>query len=321
MGGPWVIAPVVLGCCPEPVRCHMCNPAPPTPPPEKVAALLEHYRRERSASGKPVVVGFFGGPPPSEPLLDALGDTPFIARVRPDLLTRDVARHLVSRGALAIELDVLTFDDAALSGIGRHYRAKRIGAMVTGLRELGVRTGIVLSPGLPGTTHATALEDARRAAGTFDTARLHPVLVLDRAHLREAHWDGRYTPLELGQAITVCRAMLDVLEQGGTEVIRIGMQPGPDEQGRAVGGPRHPALRQLVESRRSLEQLRSAVAPVPRGSRVRLVVARADESRSRGPLNQHVRTLRAEGGFEEVWIVGAPDLERGTILVEVDRAS
>jgi hypothetical protein len=110
--------------------------------------------------------------------------------------------------------------------------------------------------------------------------------------------------------------MCEVLTAGGTEVIRIGVQKA-DGAGRAVAGPAHPALRQLVDARGALARLRSATQFVPRGAAVVLRVARADETVTRGPFNQHVRTLRAEGSLSSVRVVGDPELPRGTLLVEV----
>jgi histone acetyltransferase (RNA polymerase elongator complex component) len=195
-------------------------------------------------------VGFFGGPPPPAPLVAAAG-LPFVARVRPDLLSRKVLDQLVEQGATGVELDALTFSDPVLRACGRRYRSQLIEQQIDGIRAAGLRVGVVLAPGLPGTTHDDAIEDAKRLVGRADVARLHPVLVFRGSRLARAHMDGRYTPLELHQAITTCGAMLSVLEKGGVEVVRVGLQPRHDGYGRAIAGPRHPSLRQLVDARRT----------------------------------------------------------------------
>ncbi|MFT4628556.1 MAG: hypothetical protein ACI8PZ_007252 [Myxococcota bacterium] len=295
----------------------MCNPVPAPVAPETVAALVESVRRDRLREGEALVVGFFGGEPPSDALLEACGGLPLMVRVRPDLLSRADARRLTAAGVTRIELDALSLDRGALREAGRAYPGALVLEQAAGIRALGLEAGVVLAPGLPATDHAIAVNDAARSAGAFDTARLHPVVVLDQALLREAHMDGTYAPLTLAEAVTTCRAMLDVLEAGGTEVIRIGVQQG-DGLGRLVAGPRHPAIRQLVEARAALPRLRNAVRAVPRGARVVLRVARADETVTRGPFNQHIRTLRAEGGLASVRVVGDPGLPRGTLRVEVD---
>jgi histone acetyltransferase (RNA polymerase elongator complex component) len=179
---------------------------------------------------------------------------PFVARVRPDLLTRAGQAALADGGALGIELDALTFSDPALRRCGRAHRARLVDQQLEGIRAAGLRAGVVLAPGLPGTCHADAIADAEHIVGKADVARLHPVLVLRGSRLARAHREGRYTPLTLPQAITTCGAMLEILEAGGVEVARVGLQARHDGYGRAVAGPRHPSLRQLVAARQ-VEQL------------------------------------------------------------------
>jgi histone acetyltransferase (RNA polymerase elongator complex component) len=141
--------------------------------------------------------------------------------------------------------------------------------------------------------------------------------VLLGSGLWSAHLDGFYDPLSLGQAITTCRAMLDVLEPAGVRVIRVGRQAGPDELGRAVAGPRHSSLRELVEARRTLDRLRALLSAEDRaGSEVVIRCAVADETRTRGPMNDNVRTLRAEFALAELLVRADPSLERGDFVLE-----
>ena len=276
--------PVQLGCCHEDIRCLLCPPVQPADA-ELVDALVHHYREERAPPGAQLEVRFFGGPAPADALLEAIGDLPFSARVRPDLLTRAEAARLSRRGIRAVELDVLTFDHGVLHQVGRHYRTRAVDQMTEGLKSMGIEVGGVLAPGLPGSSHATALRDAQRAADAWSFCRLHPVVVLARSRLRDLLERHRYTPLELGEAITVCREMMDVLEQRGVEVIRVGIQAGPDGLGRAIAGPRQGGLRELVEARRVLGRLREALQGCPPRCTVTVHCAPADETRTRGPFN------------------------------------
>lgn len=308
-----VVAAVHLGCCPGPERCLLCAPSPRPMAPDTVAALVEATGRDRP--GVPLQVGFFGGPPPDPKLVASLG-VPARIRVRPDLLSRGLADELVSAGVVEVELDALSFDDLLLTGSGRPYGRNRVEKMVEGLRGKA-RLTAVLAPGLPGSSHAQALRDAEVAAGWFDAVRIHPVLVLADSALRELHSVGRYVPLTLGEAVTTCRAMVELFEERGVEVVRVGIQPKADGYGRAVAGPRHPALRQLVEARRTLDWVRERLAGTPRGSAVVLRCAPAEETTTRGPFNQHIRTLRAEFGLRELTIAPDPSLGRRQWAMDV----
>lgn len=260
-------------------------------------------------------VAFFGGPPPSDALLEACGDRTLHVRVRPDLLSRADAQRLLDRGVQEVELDALTFHTPSLRAIDRAYAGARIPTMAQGLSDLGFRVGAVLAIGLPEQSHGTSVADAQQALGLFDTVRLHPTLVFRRSDLWQAHLDGRYEPLSLAQAVTTLRAMLDVLEPS-VKVIRVGQQPGPDGLGRAVAGPVHSSLRELVEARRTLDHLRSLAADHLPATVLTIRCATVDETRTRGPFNDNVRTLRAELGLTEVVIRPDPTLERGSFVLE-----
>lgn len=297
---------VQLGCCHEPHRCVLCTPPPP---PIDVATLLA---AKQAAGGE---VRFFGGPLPSAELLEAAGPGS-IVRVRPDLLDREGASLLAAHGVRGVELDLQSFHPRTLARCGRHYTAERIDSMVQGLREHGFELGAVIGVGLPGSDEETAMDDVARVIGRFDTVRLHPVLVFRDTGLWRMFLDEMYTPLTLSQALAACRTMLDMLESGGVKVIRVGQQPGPDELGRCVAGPYHSSFRELVESQRTLDTLRQLLQDTPRRSTVVIRCASADETRTRGPLNGNVRTLRAEFGLADLEVRVDPELERGDFVLE-----
>ena len=307
------VAPVPLGCCPDAPRCQLCNPPPAVPSLELIRALVEHYD-SKAGSSRPY---FIGGPPPTDRQVGACGGREVAIRVRPDLLSKARAEALAGQGVVRVELDALTFSDRVLKECGRRYSSDYIRSMARGLQALGLEVGLVLAPGLPNTDHAAAVSDAREAVGLASVVRLHPLLVLSEARLREAHMDGRYEPLTLGEAITTCRAMMDVLEGNGVEVIRVGVQGTHDGVGRVVAGPAHGALRELVESRRTLDVLRERLRPHGPGASATLRCARCDEGRVRGLFNQHIRTLRSEFGLTRVEVVGEPSWPRGALEVEV----
>ncbi len=309
-----VPVPINLGCCPaDGPRCLLCVPRDP-PDAEAVAAMVSLVRSDRPDA--PLQVRFFGGAPPSPALVDAADGLPLSVRVRPDCLTRADAARLAQAGCVEVELDAWTFHDAALAETGRPYKASLVREQSAGLAAMGIAVGGVLACGLPRTDHALAVKDAHEAATIWSFARLHPVIVLDRSGLAERHALGRYTPLTLSEAVTTTRAQLDVLEGAGVAVRRIGQQPGPDALGRAVAGPVHPALRELVESRRTLDRLRDQLGIRPPGAHVQVRCAVADETRVRGPRNHNLHVLRQELDLRRIDVTPDPTLDRGELVVQ-----
>ena len=309
-----VTVPFQLGCCPDEPRCLLCPPPPRQPESELIKAWVQRYR-EDLASSRDMVASFFGGPPPSPDLVRATG-LPTRVRVRPDLLDRKTAQGLVEAGVTRIELDALALDDRVLSRTGRRYRGALVLEMLGALREWSIEVGIVLAVGLPRSSHEACVDDARTVAPLVDTARLHPVLVLEHTRLRTLHMEQLYQPLSLEQAIGTCAEMVDIFEAEGVAVLRVGVQPGPDGLGHAVAGPRHTAFRQLVEARRTLARLRILLAGTPSGVEVQLRCHPADETRVRGPRNEHIRILRADYRLGELRVQPDDTLARGAYRVE-----
>lgn len=293
----------------------LCNPAPPWPTPEVVGALVTNYA-ERYKHPADLVACFFGGEPPDEAMVSALGGLPFQVRVRPDAMSRAQAKWLMDQGCTRIEVDLLTLDNAALRSIGRKYSSGLALQMVQELLGWGVDVSVVLAPGLPGMSYEDSLRDAQAFSGRVPLARLHPVLVLEKSGLREFHAEGRYQALGVGDAVTVCRAMMDILEAGGTEVIRVGQQPSHDGLGRAIAGPRHTSLRELVEARRALDVIQEKLRGLHEVKQAVIRCNPADVGRARGPMNQHIRTLRAENRLASVDVEPDPGIPRGQFLVE-----
>lgn len=311
------IAPVVLGCCPGPARCVLCVPAAPSLAPAAIRAVLQ----ARTEADRPVQLNFYGGPPPTDAQLAAADGAPIGVRVRPDLLSRADAARLIAAGVVHIELDALSLNNDVLKAAGRTHRRALVLEQLQALSQMPIELGIVLAPGLPRSSFELAVQDARDAVPFVDVARLHPVQVLRHSGLYQAMLDGQYEPLTLGEAVTVCRAMLDLFEAAGVRVIRIGQQGGPDGLGVVAAGPAHSSFRELVEARRTLDTVRGVLreagwvdgrAP---GGHVEVVCAPADVSRTRGPFNQHVRTLRAEYGLDELSVRADPTLPRGHFRV------
>lgn len=318
MSAPAVV-PVTLGCCPpQGPRCLLCRPSQPVLP-ETIQALVDGVR-EQADPDRVVQAWFFGGAPPDDAQLDAIGGLSFGVRVRPDLLSRERARQLIDRGLVAVEQDAWTLSDAALAEARRPYRGSLVIDQSRGLADMGVEVGGVLSPGLPRSDHDQLVADARVVAPLWSFARLHPVLVIEGSALADAHARGQYEPLTLGQAITSCAALLDVLDASGVAIRRVGQQPGPDALGRALAGPHHPALREFVETRRTRERLRAALVAHAGAAHVTIRCAPADLSRTRGRYHDTVRALRAELDLGALTVQPDPQLSRGTFSFDVHDA-
>jgi hypothetical protein len=126
------------------------------------------------------------------------------------------------------------------------------------------------------------------------------------------HWGDEYRTTPLPEYPRLAQTLVDA----GVDVLRVGLNAAADGLGAAVAGPRHSALRELIEARRALERLMALTASLSPGSAAVIRCAPPDETRTRGPFNQHVRTLRAARGLASVVVRPDPNLPRGTWRVE-----
>jgi len=313
-----LVVPIDLGG--SPVRCRLRPPLRPPPAPETVSALVEHYRSERSGEAElPVEVAFFHGGCPSESLVEAAG--PYSLRL--SCSPADVERHDIERlrddGLSTVEVELLSLHRSVLSACRRGYTASRALSLLQGLRELGLRVGAVLAPGLPASSHDGVLADARRLCGgdgegpLVDFVRILPTLAWAGSGLSATLADGRWRPMSLGEAVTTCADLLDVFDDAGVAVARVGLQPGADLPVRAVAGPVHPNLRGLVEVRRFRQRMTRALDRAPRGHPAVLAVHPKDLSWAKGTANENLRYLRARHRLAGLRVRTESDQPRGSV--------
>jgi len=314
-----VVVPVDLGGSSH--RCGLRPARRPPPDPDLVEALIGHYTRERRPTqDTPIEVAFFHGGIPTDDLLKAASPHPVRLSCLPGDLTPAIAQHLLERRVHTLELDIASPHTPIRRGIGRRLGGHHLDRQLRGLRDLGFRLGLVLAPGLPGGSHASAIEAARWAAHRCDFVRIHPALAWEGSASEDWIESGRWTPMDLGQAVTTVAEMMDVFDQADVPVARVGLQPGPDLTGCVVAGPVHPNLRSLVEVRRFRRRMRTALALAPRTRVSALNVHPSDLSWARGTANENVRALRAELRLPGIRVVPDDRVPRGEVHLSASEA-
>lgn len=210
-------------------------------------------------------------------------------------------------------------DDHVLARSGRGHTASDTVSAVGLLKECGFGIGLQLMPGLPGDSaegfHKTV---AQVIALKPDFVRLYPVLVIKGTPLEELYNTGRYTPLSLDDAISLCHCALMSFEQAGIEAIRIGLQPTEELErpGTIIAGPYHPAFRQLVESSLFLEKMRSILKNRKEGNdTVVILVNPGDLSDAIGQKRSNIRTLQKEFRLSTLRVMPDPSLRLKAVKI------
>ncbi|WP_298272546.1 radical SAM protein [Geobacter sp.] len=275
-----------------------------------------------SGKGRRVEVAFYGGTftslpladqrrllEPLQPLLASAEIASVRLSTRPDAIDGETARFLCDHGVNTVELGVQSMDDRVLTAAGRGHVAADTERAFAFLKKAGIAVGAQLMPGLPGDTGETTLESLRRVLALGPAfLRIYPTVVVAGTELAELWLCGRYSPLELDEAVSLCARMLRVATRAGVPVIRIGLQPTEELEapGTILAGPWHPAFRQLVEGDLWCELLLRLAAGIPEGSEVKLACAPSRVSDVVGQRRRNLERLAAKRGVRVARVAATP---------------
>lgn len=263
-----------LGC---PCRCVFCNQkaiagqsAPVTSGDVRLLA------KEAQAKGLPVPeIAFYGGSftaietDRQEELLGAARDcvreglaSGVRLSTRPDCIDRTVCERLRRYGVGTVELGAQSMADVVLCRSGRGHTAADTALAVQWLRQADFTVVLQLMAGLPGETAEIARESAHRAAALHpDGVRIYPVAVLPGTALYDRWRAGQYEPLTVEQAACRCADLLEVFEQAGIPVLRVGLNPAEDLGAQVAAGAYHPAMGELAWNEVYYRRMVALLAP------------------------------------------------------------
>lgn len=316
------------------------------PSEEEILATIEEWRA--SSPKEPVEVAFFGGTftslpfedqerllLPLQPLLESGVVSSVRVSTRPDAVNEAIIRFLRDRGVTTVELGVQSLDDRVLELSGRGHTAGASRNACCLLADAGMRFGIQLMPGLPGSSREAdlaSLEEAIASAPSF--LRIYPAVVISGTGLERMYLRGEYRPLQLSEAVELCAAMLLKAMRHGVQVIRIGLQATDSisSEGTVVAGPYHPAFRQLVESELCYGILSRLVTGLEKGANVRVRCTPSRVSDVIGQLRANLARIEDATGItiekvvpdtglspEELVVETAAGERRGNLLHNVER--
>lgn len=267
----------------------------------RIAAACPHDRENSE-------IAFFGGSftavdrAVTDLCLDAAA--PFLGRdfggirvsTRPDAVDDETLSYLKRKGVTAVELGAQSMDDGVLRRNARGHTAAQTEEALRRIRAHGLSPGLQMMTGMYGSDPQKDLATARAFVRLRpDTVRVYPTVVLRNTALADLYRAGAYTPPSLEETVDLCAALLDLFEDAGIRVIRLGLHAGGDVEENRLAGPYHPALRELCESRRCRAAAERALADVPPGPAVLSVPrGRASVAAGHGGCN---KTYFAEKGY------------------------
>ena len=172
---------------------------------------------------------------------------------RPDYIDEAILDNLKRFGVDTIELGVQSFDEEVLRLCERGCTADDARNASHLIKQYGFTLGIQLMVGLPGDSLDKCIYSARETVKLApEIARIYPTVVLQNTALYDSYMAGSYTPLTEEEAIVRSKAIYEILDDAGINIIRVGLKSSEIMNEQMAF---HPAFRQLVEDRIARERM------------------------------------------------------------------
>jgi len=169
---------------------------------------------------------------------------------RPDALDGNCVARLKSSGVTTVEIGCQSFSEAVLKASWRGHTALDNISAVQRCQNVGLRVGVQLMPGLPGSDVEEALMSLRQTVDLNPSfVRIYPTVVIEGTELATLWRSGGYQPWTVDEAVDVSADMLLLCRQADIPVIRLGLHCDLQLEENLLAGPYHPAFGQLVRSR------------------------------------------------------------------------
>ena len=221
---------------------------------------------------------------------------------RPDAIDEAVLALLKQYRVTAIELGCQSTDDRVLLRNGRGHTRSDIKNACRLVKQHGFELGVQMMTGLPGDSEEGALKTARDLVSFgADAARIYPTLVLRGTPLAAWYEAGEYLPQTLDEAVSLCAKLVQLFEENGVPVIRLGLHTGESLTQNLLAGPYHPAFRELVDGAIYLDKMQKLLQNRPKGGHTITVGTRflsraaGQNGRNRAVLQDNGYTIRLQG--------------------------
>ncbi len=255
-----------LGC---PFDCVFCNQrkitgAAGNVSEETVVNTVEEHLKYLPESDCEIEIAFFGGSftgidsALQERLLSAAYSyvgkhniSGIRVSTRPDYIDDTVISRLNKYRVTTVELGVQSMDEEVLKCSARGHTPHQVEEAASLIKKGGIRLGLQMMTGLPADTAEKSIQTAKKIIELKpEIVRIYPTLVIKDTMLEKMYRDGKYTPMSVEDAVSLCSRLYKMFTDAGITVIRVGLQ-NTDEispGGAVVAGPFHSAFGELVDS-------------------------------------------------------------------------
>ena len=217
---------------------------------------------------------------------------------RPDAIDEEILSILKSYGVRSIELGCQSMAQDVLDKNNRGHKVSDTIKSAELIKKSGFELGVQMMVGLYGDTREKCLETARELASLEPvTARIYPTIVIKNTPLETLYNQGKYKPLSIDEAVDISSAVLEIFEEKGINVIRLGLHSEESLKNDMVAGPFHDAFRELCEGEILFKKALSILEKneIQRGREINIFVNPSSISKMIGHRRRNILRLEEMG--------------------------
>lgn len=215
---------------------------------------------------------------------------------RPDAIDEEILGILKAYGVTAIELGAQSMDNEVLSLNDRGHTAEDVERASALIKAHGFELGLQMMTGLYGDSDEKSIVTAEKIIALApETVRIYPTVVLEGTRLEMLYRAGEYTPQNTEAAAEICSILLEMFNNAGIRVIRLGLHSGGSVEEGYVAGAYHPAFRELCESSLYLKKCKAVIKEKRCGSSIKIFVNPSEISKMTGQKRSNISALGQMG--------------------------
>lgn len=168
---------------------------------------------------------------------------------RPDYINEDVLSLAQKYNVKTIELGLQSADNDVLRLNEREHIFEDTQKAAQMIKNKGIALGLQMMIGMYGSTPEKDIITARETAALMpECVRIYPTLTLKGTRLETLFNEGKYQPYDLNTAIETCDKVMEIFEDKGINIIRVGLHSDESllSDGNIVAGPYHESFKELV---------------------------------------------------------------------------
>ena len=215
---------------------------------------------------------------------------------RPDCINKDVLSTLKEYGVTAIELGAQSMVDEVLTANRRGHSADDVRKASKLIKDYGFELGLQMMTGLYKSDFEKDEYTAREIIKLKpDTVRIYPTVVLKNTLLSYLQEKGEYMAPNAEESAPFCAKLLQMFENEGIKVIKLGLHSSETVESDMVGGAYHPAFRELCEGEIYLQKILEKLEKKDKNREYVIYVDKKVLSKVKGQQKRNEKALKNQG--------------------------